>query len=383
MMLLPRRACLLLAACLSPALNAQVPAQPATVAPAADTANPSRSLTRAAQPGGVAISPDGATLAWTLRRGEITSLHLTDVAHPDPATEKIIAPGSATDCSNESPIWSPDGQTLAFLSTCTSSSDRPGHQQVFLWSRVTGAVRQLTHVTGNIAQPAWSPDGRAIAFLFVENATRSAGALDAMKPWAGVIGEDGVEVQRVYAVNVVKGDGGWITPLTLHVYEFDWSHDSREIAYIAADPPGENNWWVAKLWAAPVDIGGNSVAEQPRIVLDPVTVAGPLHGLQIAVPRWSSDDKKIALIGGLMSDQGSTGGDLWVVDSGGGRPTDVTPKLDGTVCHESFVSANHIGFVEDRRGHTILLDWDIDAKAVVPGSALDLGEVTIGRRMEG
>ena len=55
-----------------------------------------------------------------------------------------------------------------------------------------------------------------------------------------------------------------------------------------------------------------------RLILAPAEVAGPLHGLQIAVPRWSPDGKTIAFIGGLMSDQGSTGGDVWIVSAGGG-----------------------------------------------------------------
>jgi dipeptidyl aminopeptidase/acylaminoacyl peptidase len=41
-------------------------------------------------------------------------------------------------------------------------------------------------------------------------------------------------------------------------------------------------------------------------------MSGPLHGLQIALPRWSPDGKTIAFIGGLMSDQGVVGGDVWV-----------------------------------------------------------------------
>ena len=36
-----------------------------------------------------------------------------------------------------------------------------------------------------------------MAFLYVEGATRPAGALAAMKPPSGVIGEDGIEIQRV------------------------------------------------------------------------------------------------------------------------------------------------------------------------------------------
>ena len=48
------------------ALTAQTPAKP-TLAAAPDTANPNQQFTRAAQPGGVAISPDATTVAWTLR----------------------------------------------------------------------------------------------------------------------------------------------------------------------------------------------------------------------------------------------------------------------------------------------------------------------------
>ncbi len=59
---------------------------------------------------------------------------------------------------------------------------------------------------------------------------------------------------------------------------------------------------------------------------------GPLHGLQIAVPRWSPDGRQIAFIGGLMSDQGATGGDLYTVAADGSTaPVNTTP---GT--HVSF-----------------------------------------------
>ncbi len=154
-------------------------------------------------PGNVAISPDGTTVAWTLRSHDGATLHLTAVATP--TDDKTIAIPNATGCAYSSPIWSPDGATLAFLGACAPESKDPTvprQSQIYLWSKSTGDVKQLTHVTGDINQPAWSPDGKSIAFLFVENATRTAGALDAMKPWAGVIGEDGVEVQRVSAVDV-------------------------------------------------------------------------------------------------------------------------------------------------------------------------------------
>ena len=198
-----------------------------------------------------------------------------------------------------------------------------------------------------------------------------------MKPWSGVIGEDGVEVQRVYSIDLASGRGNWLTPLTLHVYEFALAPSSREIAYIGAEIPGENNWWVAKLYAAPVKNGPDDVSAQPRIVFDPVTSTTAMKGLQIAVPRFSPDGTKLAFIGGLMSDQGSTGGDVWVVDAKGGQPTDITPNIDGTPCFEAWLNDDTIGIVEDRRGRTVLPDYSVSKRAIVPSSTLDLGETNI------
>jgi dipeptidyl aminopeptidase/acylaminoacyl peptidase len=323
---------------------------------------------RTPTPSGVALSPDGTTVAWTLRSREGSTLHLSSVTQPNPATEKLIAPNGATACGNSEPVWSPDGNWLAFTSTCTSKEDKPGQEEIFLWSKATGDVKQLTNLTGDIQQAAWSPDGKTLAFLFVENATRGANALDAMKPWAGVIGEDGLEVQRVWGVDIATGKGDWLTPASLHIYEFDWAPDSRQIAYIAANPPGTNNWWVAELYRQ--DIGA-----KPKVVLDPGKVSGDLHGMQIAVPRWSPDGKRIAVIGGLMSDAGSTGGDVWVVDTKGGEPVDVTPGIDGTPCFEAWLTDKEIGFIEDRRGHTWTVDYDVVNKSKI--AATDLGEASL------
>src|SRR6201996_1978274 len=81
-------------------------------------------------PSSAAISPNGATVAWAVRSREGSQIHLTDVATPDPAKDKIVGAGSgATGCGSSEPKWSPNGESLAFVSDCTTDSAKPGQDQ--------------------------------------------------------------------------------------------------------------------------------------------------------------------------------------------------------------------------------------------------------------
>jgi len=88
-----------------------------------------------------------------------------------------------------------------------------------------------------------------------------------MKPPSGVIGETALRFSglRLADVDAAKPvEPAQPTPANLHVYEFDWSPDSKGLAYVAANPPGENNWWVAKLYTQTLDGAPKRFWRRPR-----------------------------------------------------------------------------------------------------------------------
>jgi dipeptidyl aminopeptidase/acylaminoacyl peptidase len=314
----------LLAAAFAPAAFADTPPAPATDPRIEHLL---KQLDQVQRVGAVALSPDGRQLAWTMSVKDKPVIELADVrgrhAH-------VLALGDTlAGCSKRDIAWSPDSRQLAFIADCSHdlTNTKAMHNDVYL-ADVAGATapRRLAGLAGYARALAWTRDGKTLGFLYVPGATRHASATAAGKPQVGVIGEDDhEEVQRVASLDVASSTVHTLTPATLYAYEFNWSPDGAHIAYTAAPPPGDNNWWVAKLYVQEAHAGA-----APRVTVDPSTVQGSLHGLQIALPRWSPDGTRLAFIGGLMSDQGATGGDIYGVPAGGGAVANLTPGIHVT-----------------------------------------------------
>jgi dipeptidyl aminopeptidase/acylaminoacyl peptidase len=374
-------AVLLLVSALAPAgaATAQSASPAATEAPTferlqvlADAANRFRE---------VAISPDGHRVSWAEKvlgvdglAGERTALFVARLdaapgagARPAAAEPRRITPAatgaaSAANAANtanaggdaatseHSPAWSPDGERLAFLSTARAAASpaatpASGPDQLQLWvaDLRTGTSRPLTHLDGFLDEPRWSPDGREIAFLYIAGRRGQPGPTHPTEPDAGVVGETPKE-QRLVVVDLASAAVERVSPADLFVYEYDWSPDGSAFAATAAPGAGDDNWWIAELITLPRRPGAAHVLLKPPF--------------QMANPRFSPDGRTIAIIGGLMSDQGVTGGDLYLVPATGGAARDLTPDLKASISWLAWTAAGELLCEETADDATVLAAID-------------------------
>jgi dipeptidyl aminopeptidase/acylaminoacyl peptidase len=230
----------------------------------------------------------------------------------DAASGKVLTQFDPCDtCNYERPGFSPDGSQVAFIST----DGKAGTATVFVAPATGGTTRAVTSVKGVANTVRWSPDGSRLALLATVGARKLTGATEAGAPIVGEIGSVEDE-QRIGVVPVSGGALKLLSPDDTFIYEYDWTPDGKGFVATGAKGNGDNNWWVAKL--AYVDAASGAL----RVIAAPKT--------QLNVPKVSPDGKTVAYVGGLMSDFGSIGGDVWTVPLAGGEPVNVTPGFAGT-----------------------------------------------------
>jgi poly(3-hydroxybutyrate) depolymerase len=71
---------------------------------------------------------------------------------------------------------------------------------------------------------------------------------------------------------------------------------------------------------------------------------------QIAEPHISPDGKQVAFIEGLMSDEGVTGGEIFVVPASGGAPRNLTPSIKSSPSSLAWIGPDQMTFAENVDG---------------------------------
>jgi dipeptidyl aminopeptidase/acylaminoacyl peptidase len=201
--------------------------------------------------------------------------------------------------SEASPRWSPDGQSLAFLSS------RPGKargNQVWILDRRGGEAQQLTGVKGRLQSYEWSPDSKRLALVIgdpdpdapVEGEAAAGAGRGGRAPKPIVIDryrykQDGAGYllsgrhSYIYLYDIATGKLDRLTTAKADEAAPNWSPDGARIAFMsnhAADPDRDPE---SQLYVA--DARPNSTEKQ----LSPPAMPGGR-----GQPQWSPDGKWIA-----------------------------------------------------------------------------------------
>lgn len=119
------------------------------------------------------FSPTSQQAAYIVRRGKRSKglsqeLHLVDL---NDASTRVLFSGNL---GPTQPVWSPDGQHIAFTRKSLDKPDRAGPDvtpnlgNIWMISTISGETKQLTFIDKIRKPPVWSPDGKYLAFVTAE-----------------------------------------------------------------------------------------------------------------------------------------------------------------------------------------------------------------------
>ncbi len=225
-------------------------------------------------------------------------------------------------------------------------------------------LTRLLAFDGTITDLRYGSDGR-LAMLAVEGAKKEVGAT---QPGAAITGDlAGAPTEQ--RIGILDGDKlDWSSPADMFVYQYDWRPDGTGFVGTAAPGDGDNNWWVAKLYAFDAKDGAARVLFAP-----------PDARHQIEGPIVSRDGQQVAFISGIMSDFGSTGGDVYAVPLSGAGATDITPDMHASARSIAWSCGGHLRAELLASGVTQLVEFADATKPATP-NVLWQGEQLAARR---
>ena len=257
-------------------------------------------------PADVAIGPDGTV---------VFSLHATVSEHgvSIPSDLWLLdADGGVTsltdgDWSDRSPVWSPEGSRLAFL------SDRllHGHHLPYTMT-IDGEPELAATFRGSAEQLLWSSDGSRLLARVADpwsyGLDWSAVAVTGSEPDPDpIIRRPGDAWRRLFLVDLASGEVDEVGPPGRSVWEVDWDGDATVVALVSEEAGG-SGWY--RCTVARLDLGSRSA----------ITLYEPtwqLEGLALA-----PDGGCAAIVEGYSSDHGMLSGSVKIVDVAVGGATD-------------------------------------------------------------
>jgi dipeptidyl aminopeptidase/acylaminoacyl peptidase len=360
----PRLSTLLAAFSLALPLSAQAPA----------TKRPFglSDLYRVVGVGEPALSPDGKTIVYAVTTGDVKAGKRTTAlwrVGPDGTPARRLTFSEARDTR---PLFSPDGKTLAFVST------RAGDPQLFFLPLAGGEAEKKTDFPGGISDPLFSPDGKALVFaadvdpacgadVACNKASLEAREKNKLKAWV----EDALlyrhwdswrEGRRTHLFRLDLATGA-LTDLTPGDFDspvfsvdgprdFDLSPDGKELAFASNRTPEQADSTNADLFVVRLD-GGAATLKSPKNL----TAKNPGWD---GTPRYSPDGKWLAFRRQVTPKFEADRFRIVLLDRATGSERSLTDAFDNTIGDiEWSADSKRIFFTADVKGRTPLHVMDV------------------------
>ena len=238
-------------------------------------------------------SPDGQRLAFASSRDGNTEVYVMAADGTNPTN---LTQNADTDGWNL--VWSPDGQRLAF------TSERDGNTEVYVMDADGTDPTNLTQSAGDDWAPVWSPDGQYIAFTSNRDGNTEVYVMDA----------DGTN-----PTNLTQSAGDDWAPV--------WSPDGQRLAF-ASNRDGN-----AEVYVMAAD------GTDPTNLTQDAGIDGN--------PVWSSDGQRIVF---ESNRDGNT--EVYVMDADGTDPTSLTYHFSGEWSPVWSPDGQRLVFLSNRDGNT-------------------------------
>jgi dipeptidyl aminopeptidase/acylaminoacyl peptidase len=198
--------------------------------------------------GGVALSPDGARVLYTVAAWEHPGAK-GDTALGDRHERRShvwivpYAGGAARQLTNgergeSQPQWSPDGSLISFVSArgAGAGEDAP-KAQIWLLAADGGEGWQLTTAKDGVSSYTWSPDGKRIAYVTLDSLSREQEARVRRRDDPKVYERD-FRLAHVWVVDVESKRATKVTSGAFTVGGAPaWSPDGARLAFTASPTP--------------------------------------------------------------------------------------------------------------------------------------------------
>ncbi len=307
----------------------ELPAEPVTppsVPPVEARASGGRTVTpedlaRIRVVGEPAMSPDGRHVAVSVTSADLDADGYTAAIWLVPTDPAAVEPRQLTAGTkrDSSPVWSPDGRQLLFVSNRETKAGN-------LWviPATSGEARRVTDLENGAGSPVWSPDGRRVVFVSAvtpedDNPDSDAKLIRDIRYKFDGKGFLGGQRDHLFVVGI-DGDRApeQITDGSFDHHAPAWSPSGREIAFAANRNPGWELERTSDIWTV---VPGSP----PKRITDG---AG-----QYGRPSFSPDGRWLAYTGTDDMALEAPDDDLWVVSAGGGTPRALTTGYDRSIAN--------------------------------------------------